>query len=67
MENNLAIEGIGVGLIAFSILFWLTPVALAIHLAIKRTESNAYKKKLGYVYGGLWAIAWLGYGWLFIQ
>ncbi|MEL6495765.1 MAG: hypothetical protein AAFQ41_11690 [Cyanobacteria bacterium J06623_7] len=59
MENSLAI--------ALSILFWLSPIALTIHLALKRTESNAYKKRLGYVYGSLWAIALLGYGWLFIQ
>ena len=52
--------------IALSLLFWLTPVALAIHLAIKKAESNIYKKRLGYIYGGLWAIAFLGYGWLFI-
>ncbi len=59
MENNLVI--------AFSVLFWLTPVVLTIHLALKKTESNAYKKRLGYIYGGLWAIAFLGYGWLFIH
>ncbi len=58
MENNL--------ITVFSVLFWLTPVALTIHLAIKKTESSAYKKRLGYIYGGLWAIAFLGYGWLFI-
>lgn len=59
MENYLAI--------AFSFLFWLTPIALTIHLVIKKTESNAYKKKLGYIYGGFWAIAFLGYSWLFIH
>lgn len=59
MENNLAI--------ALSLLFWLTPVALTIHLALKRFESNAYKKRLGYIYGSLWAIAFIGYGWLFIN
>jgi hypothetical protein len=53
--------------IALSLLFWLTPIALTIHLALKKTESNAYKKRLGYIYGSLWAIACLGYGWLFIQ
>lgn len=52
-ENSIAI--------ALSVLFWLTPVALTIHLAIQRKESNNYKKKLGYIYGGLWAIAFLGY------
>ena len=53
--------------IALSWLFWLTPIALIVHLAIKKAESTAYKKRLGYIYGGLWAIAFLGYGWLFIQ
>ncbi|MEL6929698.1 MAG: hypothetical protein AAFO95_13800 [Cyanobacteria bacterium J06600_6] len=53
--------------IALSVLFWFTPIALTIHLAAKRTESSAYKKRLAYIYGGLWAIAFLGYGWLFIQ
>ena len=59
MENKIAI--------ALSLLFWLTPVALAIHLAIKKAESNIYKKRLGYIYGSLWATAFLGYGWLFIR
>ena len=58
-ENHMAI--------ALSAIFCLTPVALTIHLAIKRTESNLYKKRLGYIYGGLWAIAFLGYGWLFLK
>ncbi|MGB5632426.1 MAG: hypothetical protein WBM44_25255 [Waterburya sp.] len=53
--------------ITFSVLFCLTPIALTIHLAIKKAESNTYKKRLGYIYGGLWAIAFLGYSWLFIQ
>ncbi|MEM9508242.1 MAG: hypothetical protein AAGA16_11260 [Cyanobacteria bacterium P01_E01_bin.35] len=57
-ENRIAI--------AISLLFWVTPIALTIHLAIKKAASNAYKKRLGYIYGGLWAIAFLGYGWLFI-
>ena len=56
MENNI--------IIGLSLLFWLTPVALAIHLAIKKAESNIYKKRLGYIYGGLWAIAFCGYAWL---
>ena len=51
--------------IALSLLFWFTPVALTIHLAISQHKSNLYKKRLGYIYGGLWAIAFLGYGWLF--
>ena len=58
-ENNIAI--------ALSVLFWLAPVVLTIHLAIERTESRNYKQRLGYIYGGLWAIAVLGYGWLFIR
>ena len=58
LENQVAI--------ALSLLFWLTPIALTIHLAIKQAESNIYKKRLGYIYGGLWAIAFLGYGWLFV-
>lgn len=53
--------------IALSVIFWLTPIALIVHLAIKRQESKQDKKRLGYVYGGLWAIAWLGYSWLFFQ
>lgn len=59
MENQLAI--------ALSILFGLTPIALTIHLALKKAESKAYKKRLGYIYGCLWAIALIGYGWLFIH
>ena len=58
LENQVAI--------ALSLLFWLTPIALTIHLAIKQAESNIYKKRLGYIYSGLWAIAFLGYGWLFV-
>ncbi|MBE9047940.1 hypothetical protein IQ255_26705 [Pleurocapsales cyanobacterium LEGE 10410] len=58
-KNNMAI--------ALSVIFCLSPVALTIHLAIKQAESNAYKKRLGYIYGGLWAIAFLGYGWLFFS
>ena len=58
-ENNI--------IIALSVLFWLTPVVLTIHLAIEKNKSKTYKKRLGYIYGGLWAIAFLGYGWLFIQ
>lgn len=59
MENNIVI-------IALSVLFWLSPIALIIHLAIKKDESSAYKKRLSYFYGGLWVIAFLGYGLLFI-
>ena len=53
--------------IALSVIFCLTPVALTIHLAIQKDRPNRYKKKLGYIYGGLWAIAFLGYGWLFFN
>lgn len=53
--------------IALSFIFWLAPVALTIHLASQRTRSNTYKKRLGYIYGGLWALAFFGYGWLFLQ
>ena len=59
MENSVTI--------ALSILFWLTPIALTIHLALKQAESKTYKKRLGYIYGGLWAIAFLGYGWLYLK
>ena len=59
VEHNLTI--------ALSILFWFAPVALTIHLAIKQEESRAYKKRLGYIYGSLWAIAFLGYAWLFVH
>ena len=53
--------------IAFSILFWLTPIALVIHLAIAKDKPRKYKKRLGYIYGGLWAIAFLAYGWLYFN
>ncbi|MGD1921854.1 MAG: hypothetical protein ACFCAD_24970 [Pleurocapsa sp.] len=61
MENNInSIE------IFISIVFCLTPIALTIHLAIKKDKPKEYKKRLGYIYGALWAIAFLGYGWLFL-
>ncbi|MCC0175582.1 hypothetical protein I4641_01125 [Waterburya agarophytonicola K14] len=53
--------------IALSIIFCLTPILLAIHLGVKKNESREYKKRLGYIYGGFWAIAFLGYGWLFFN
>jgi hypothetical protein len=59
MENTMTI--------ALSIIFFMTPILLVVHLAIKQNESRKYKKRLGYIYGGLWAIAWLGYGWLFLM
>ena len=52
--------------IALTVLFCLTPIVLVIHLAVKKHESNTYKKRLGYIYAGLWAIAFIGYGWLYI-
>lgn len=52
--------------IALSVLFCLTPIALTIHLAVKRGESRAYRKRLGYIYGSLWAISFLGYGWMYV-
>ncbi|MEL6501204.1 MAG: hypothetical protein AAFR62_01060 [Cyanobacteria bacterium J06629_2] len=52
--------------IIFSAILCLTPIALTIHLALKKSESRVYKKKLGYIYGSLWAIAFLGCGWLFM-
>ena len=59
MENDIAL--------ALSIIFCLTPIVLTIHLAIAKDKSKEYKKRLGYIYGGLWAIAFLGYGWLFFR
>ena len=59
MENDIAL--------ALSIIFCLTPIVLTIHLAIAKDKSKKYKKRLGYIYGGLWAIAFLGYGWLFFR
>lgn len=53
--------------LAISLVFWLAPVALTIHLAIKKHQPNSYKKRLGYIYGGLWAIAFLSYGWMFLN
>ena len=52
--------------IALTVLFCLTPIVLIVHLAIKKNESNTYKKKLGYIHAGLWAISFIGYGWLYI-
>lgn len=48
-----------------SIIFWLTPIALSINLAIAKSKPNSYKKKIGYVYGSIWAIAFLVYAVLF--
>ena len=51
--------------IALSIILCLLPILLTIHLAVKKNEALNYKKKLGYVYGGLWAIAFGSCVWLF--
>ena len=44
-----------------SLIFWLAPVALGIHLAIAKHRPRSYKKKVGYFYGTLWAIAFIIY------
>ena len=53
--------------IALTIIFCLAPIALTIHLAVQQDKSRDYKKKLAYIYGGIWAIAFLGCGWLYFQ
>ena len=53
--------------VILSLVFWVTPIAFTVHLIIKQDQSKKYKQRLGYVYGGLWAIAFLGYGWLFFK
>ena len=52
--------------IFISLIFWLSPVALTIHLTAKRNMPNAYKIKVAYVYGGLWAIAIVYYFVIFL-
>jgi len=52
-------------LIINSIIFWLTPIALSLNLAIAKNKPAAYKKKIGYVYGIIWAIAFIVYALLF--
>ena len=54
-------------IIANSLVFLLSPIALIIHLYLSRNKSNLYKKRVGYVYGSLWAIAFIGYVWLFLN
>ena len=49
-----------------SIVFWLTPIVLAINLALIKNKSNTYKKKIAYLYGSLWAIAFSFYLVIFI-
>lgn len=54
-------------LLANSIVFWLTPIALAINLAIVKDRSNSYKKKIAYSYGSIWAIAFIFYLIMFLD
>ncbi len=54
-------------IILISFVFWLSPVAVTIHLAVKRNKSNLYKIKVAYVYGGLWAIALIYYFNVFLK
>ena len=53
-------------LLVNSIVFWLTPIALAINLIIVQNKSNKYQKKIGYLYGSIWAIAFAFYLLIFI-
>ncbi|WP_156114051.1 hypothetical protein [Myxosarcina sp. GI1] len=50
-----------------SAFFLLTPIALIVHLAASQDRPNSYRNKIGYVYGGIWAIALLYFFWLFIN
>ncbi|HHP7230263.1 MAG TPA: hypothetical protein ACFCUY_05315 [Xenococcaceae cyanobacterium] len=52
-------------IVANSVIFWLTPILLVIQLASNQNLTNAAKKRLAYIYGGIWAIAFLGYGLIF--
>lgn len=54
-------------IVIISLVFWLTPVALTIHLAVMRNKSNTVKAQVSYIYGGLWAIALCGYLWIFLK
>lgn len=53
--------------IALSVIFWLTPICLMVHLALNQKKTRQYKQRWSYIYGGIWAIAWMGYVWLFFQ
>jgi hypothetical protein len=53
--------------IVFSSIFWLSPVALTIHLAVSKGRSPDDKIKLAYFYGGLWAIALICYLAIFLK
>ena len=50
-----------------SILFLLTPIALTINLAIIKKQNIKNKKKIGYIYGSIWAIAFIIYLLIFIK
>ena len=54
-------------LLVNSIVFWLTPIALAINLIIVQNKSNNYQKKIGYLYGSIWAIAFAFYLLIFVK
>lgn len=54
-------------LLVNSIVFWLTPIALTINLIIVKNKSTTYRKKIGYVYGSIWAIAFTFYLLIFIK
>ena len=49
-----------------SIVFWSAPITLAINLAIVKDKSHSYKKKIGYFYGIIWAIAFAVYMVIFL-
>lgn len=53
-------------LLVNSIVFWLTPIALAINLIIVQNKSNNDRKKIGYLYGSIWAIAFAYYFLIFV-
>ena len=53
--------------ITISLIFWLSPVALTIHLAITRNKSNSYKTKIAYIYSSFWVIALIYYLRLFLE
>ena len=47
--------------------FLLTPLALVLHLSVGKNKSKAYKARVAYVYGGIWAIAFGYYFWNFVN
>ena len=64
MKSLLTVRGL---LLINSILFLLTPIALTINLAIIKNQPINNKKKTGYVYGSIWAIAFIFYLLIFIK